>query len=91
MIRKKYKEIVALRSEKALKNVLDEAETFIASVPTLNFSPLSECRLKNKKKMYDHQASDEPLNDPFVNFRVNTYFSAVDLIVSELKRRFLGR
>lgn len=30
------------------------------------------------------------LNDPIVHFQVNTYFSAVDLISSEINRRFLG-
>lgn len=30
------------------------------------------------------------INDPLVDFRINTYFSAIDLILSELDRRFLG-
>lgn len=40
--------------------------------------------------MFDEQAPDETINDPLVDFRINTFFHAIDHILSELDRMFLG-
>lgn len=44
-----------------------------------------------KKRMFDVwiYASDEVISDTLVWFRVNIFYSTVDIITSELNRRFL--
>lgn len=56
----------------------------------IEFYQLPERHARKRKIMFDEQAPDETISDPLVNFRGNTYFASVDLILSELNRRFLG-
>jgi len=90
LIKKKYEEIVTYRSEEKFNIILAESEAFMDSMHNIEFYPLPERHGRKRKMMFDEQAPDETISDPIFNFRVNTYFASVDLILSELNRRFLG-
>lgn len=90
LIKKKYEEIVSYRSEESFKIIFAESEAFMDSMQNIEFQPLPERHARKRKIMFDEKAPDETISDPIVNFRVNTYFASVDLILSEINRRFLG-
>lgn len=56
----------------------------------IEFQPLRERHARKRKIMFEEEAPDETISDPIINFRVNPYFASVELILSELNRRFLG-
>lgn len=91
LIKQKYDELNLLRSESALNKILSEANNFINSIiENFDITPLPEKRLKKKKLQSREKAIDEPLTDPLAQFRINTYFNTLDIITSEIKRRFFG-
>jgi len=90
LIKKKYEENVSYRSEESFKIILAESKAFMDSMQNIEFRPLPERHARKRKIMFDEEAPDETISDPIVNFRVNTYFASVDLILSELNRRFLS-
>lgn len=54
-----------------------------------SFTPLIQNkRIKRVKKMSGEVSSDEPISNPLDSFKINTYFTVIDIITTQIKERF---
>ncbi|CAI6347556.1 unnamed protein product [Macrosiphum euphorbiae] len=90
LLQSKYEELIQLRTDEALKNIISNADEFIENT-SLEFSSLVEGRIRRKKVMCGETSRDEPLACSNTNFRVNTFFVVIDRVTSELNRRFFDQ
>lgn len=53
-----------------------------------DFEPLPVNRVRRKPRMPGEEASDEPIEDSFRKFKVETFFKSLDTIILQLGERF---
>jgi len=52
------------------------------------FKPLTLTRRKRVPCMPGENIVDEPIDDPLINFKVNTYYVAIDIVLIPIQERF---
>jgi len=90
MIEQNKIKILKLRSDENFENLSQEVDAFILEQADENeeFIQLPTTRLRKKKKMSGELSDDELILDPIQNIKVNTYFSALDIVQRQLSERF---
>lgn len=78
-----------LRTNKLFNEITDQTKKFIID-SDCKFEPLPQQRSRKQKQMADEKARDEVIIQPIQYFKVNTYFSALDCIITQLTERFIG-
>ena len=48
----------------------------------------TEIRRRRKKRQFDYEAPDEPVDDPKQNYKVNFYFAILDVAIQSIDERF---
>lgn len=79
-----------LRDESKFTEIINELKEF-KNNSTLNiedFKPLQMNRKKVVPRMYDEKLLDDSIDQPLKNFKVNTYYIAIDLTLTQMKDRF---
>lgn len=84
------KKILSLRSENEFHVLLKEKEEFITSKnDEFYITPLIQTRMRRKKVMAGDMTLDEqPSQNPIQNFKINTYFIIIDIVNTQLSKRF---
>jgi len=82
-------QIQILRSDESLKNIINDKDNFINSkLNDFSFTSLEISRVKKIKRMPGEIAADEQLNSPIDNFRIKTYYSIIDIVITQITERF---
>lgn len=79
-----------LRNDSKFTEIINELKEF-KNNSTLNiedFKPLQMNRKKVVPRMYDEKSLDDAIDEPLKNFKVNTYYCAIDLTLTQMKDRF---
>ncbi|XP_050066091.1 zinc finger MYM-type protein 1-like [Aphis gossypii] len=74
-----------------LRNQFDEIKSeaiTIAEKWGINTS-FSKKRNRQTKKFFDELCADQRLTDPEKNFKINVFYTNIDIIISQLRRRFM--
>jgi len=75
-----------------LRNQFDEIKSeaiTIAEKWGINTS-FSKIRNRQTKNFFDELCADQRLTDPENNFKINVFYTNIDIIISQLRRRFMG-
>jgi len=89
-VQKKISELKNSRSNFKFQNIVNEVENFKKS-STLsyeNFKPLAQKRTKRIPQLPGELASDEIIENPLDNFKINTFFVAYDTSITQIESRF---
>lgn len=82
-------QIQILRSDESFKNIINDKDNFINSkLIDFSFTSLEISRVKKIKRMPGEIAADEQLNSPIDNFRIKTYYSIIDIVITQITERF---
>ncbi|XP_050065746.1 uncharacterized protein LOC114128308 [Aphis gossypii] len=87
-LKKSEKNISNLRCDSIFQNLYDTVKT---TAQDLNFEielNLPTKRQRRVPRQSDETNSDDPINNPVVSYKVNTYFIVIDKVLTELKKRF---
>lgn len=87
-LKKSEKNISNLRCDSIFQNLYDTVKT---TAQDLNFEielNLPTKRQRRVPRQSDETNSDDPINNPVVSYKVNTYFIIIDKVLTELKKRF---
>lgn len=79
-----------LRNDTQFTELQNKKNKFIESKKNdFSFTPLIQNkRIKRVKKMSGEVSLDEPISNPIDSFKVNTYFTVLDIIITQIKDRF---
>ncbi|XP_015378254.1 PREDICTED: zinc finger MYM-type protein 1-like [Diuraphis noxia] len=90
MIEQNKIKISTLRSDESFEHLSQEVDVFFLEQGDENeeLIQLPTPRLRKKKKMPGELSDDELILDPIQNIKVNTYFSALDIVQRQLSERF---
>lgn len=81
--------INSFKSEHQFKKLVEDKNTFIASKANeLSFTPLSLNRIRRKKIMPGEKIADGQISCPIKNFQVNTYYTIIDIVSTQIVERF---
>ncbi|CAI6359595.1 unnamed protein product [Macrosiphum euphorbiae] len=82
-------QLVALRSDEKFDDLAEDSKKFAIdhNLPESNFK---ESRVRKKKKMAGEQANDEIIISASERFKINTYFKALDQIITSITNRYNG-
>lgn len=84
-----FEKIKAFRDDKQFEMLIEDKNQFISSKSDeLSFTPLVANRRRAKKKMPGEIMSDELISCPLTNFKVNTYFTIIDIVCTQIRDRF---
>jgi hypothetical protein len=78
-----------MRNEECLHEVYADAQKFAENLGT-EFSSLPEGRTRRVTRRTGERAEDEPVIGARNKFRIDTFYSSIDCIVTLIKNRFLG-
>lgn len=87
-LKKSEMNISNLRCDSIFQNLYDTVKT---TAQDLNFEielNLPTKRQRRVPRQSDETNSDDPINNPVVSYKVNTYFIIIDKVLTELKKRF---
>jgi len=87
---KMYRKKFFFRNDIQFEALVKEKEIFVNSkVVDFDLTPLAQIRIRKKKKMPGEISSDEQPNfSPINNFKINTYFTVIDIVSSQILERF---
>jgi hypothetical protein len=93
MIEQNKIKISILRSDESFESLSQEVDAFVLEQADENeeFIQLPTPRLQKKKKMSGELSDNEVISDPIQNIKVNTYFSAIDIVLRQLSKRFRNK
>ncbi|XP_060856259.1 uncharacterized protein LOC132933995 [Metopolophium dirhodum] len=89
LIEDNLKSLNKLRTDELFNEISDQTKKLIID-SDYEFEPLPQHRSRKRKQMADENAIDEVIILPIQHFKVNTYFSALDCIITQLTERFIG-
>jgi len=76
------------RCDEEFNKLLEEKENFIESKEDITFIPLPSKRVRRVKIRAGETSSDESIIDPIQNFKINVYFTIVDIVITQISDRF---
>jgi len=78
-----------IRCEKIFEEIFKESNCFMSDrANEFEFTHLAITRSRIKKKFFDENSSDEPVVDPKMKFKIDTYFGALDAAIMAIENRF---
>uniref|UniRef100_H3AHC0 DUF4371 domain-containing protein n=1 Tax=Latimeria chalumnae TaxID=7897 RepID=H3AHC0_LATCH len=80
---------VTFLSDEGFQSVIEEAKQLaqvIGMPPELKQT--SQIRPRHKKKQFDYEAEDEPIQDPELDYKVNCFYSILDTAHTSVSERF---
>ncbi|XP_025190406.1 zinc finger MYM-type protein 1-like [Melanaphis sacchari] len=81
--------IKTFRSDDEFKNLIQEKDDFIQSKNNeFSFAPLPINRIRRTKKMPGEVSSDQRIIDQMENFKVNTFYTILDITTTQITKRF---
>jgi len=81
--------IKTFRSDDEFKNLIQEKDDFIQSKnKEFTFTPLPVNRIRRTKKMPGEISSDQRIIDQMDNFKVNTFYTILDITTTQITKRF---
>lgn len=81
--------IKTFRSDDEFKNLIQEKDDFIQSKNNeFSFAPLPINRIRRTKKMPGEVSSDQRIIDQMENFKVNTFYTILDITTTQITNRF---
>jgi len=84
-----FEKIQAFRDDNQFKSLIEDKNQFVSSKSDeLSFTPLVANRKRAKKKMPGEIMSDAPISCPITSFKVNTYFTIIDIVCTQIRERF---
>jgi hypothetical protein len=84
-----FENIQAFRDDNQFKKLIEDKNQFVLSrSDELSFTPFVANRRRTKKKMLGEIMSDESISCPFTNFKINTYFTIIDIVCTKMRERF---
>lgn len=89
-VQKKTEELESARNDIMFIKLTEEVEHFktCSTIENCNFKSLPINRQKRVPRMPGENASDEVIEDPIIHFKINTYFPAYDVTITQIKCRF---
>lgn len=90
VIEKNIQQISELRSDESFEEFLRQTDHFEKSLKNIQVFNDDMKRIRKKKKMPGESMTDDPLTDPTKLFKTETFYTAIDCTVTQLKERFLG-
>lgn len=75
------------RSDQGFENLLDEAKELATEMEIEPVFPALLRQIK-KKRMFCYEGEDEPIDDPAKKFKVECFFSILDVCFNSLDERF---
>lgn len=82
--------IKELRKDNAYTELCKKTENYIEN-SDMEFSPLPIHRPRKKKRLPSEQIEDNPITDPKYEFKIKTYFVALDTIITAINDRFTSK
>ncbi|XP_050064395.1 zinc finger MYM-type protein 1-like isoform X3 [Aphis gossypii] len=81
--------LLSMRSDIKYKKIIDEAKQFCEThdLPEKDFKII---RLKKRKRQIDENIKEVNLNSLYENYKISTYFMALDKIITSFTSRFSG-
>jgi hypothetical protein len=80
--------IQVFRDDNQFKKLIEDKNQFVISrSDELSFTPLVANR-RTKNKMPGEIMSDESISCPLTNFKINTYFTIIDIVCTKMRGRF---
>lgn len=79
-----------LRDENRFTEIINQLKEFKIN-SALNYDDFKPLKINRKKivpRMSGENAVDESIDEPLKDFKVNTYFSAIDITLAQIKDRF---
>lgn len=81
--------IKTFRSDDEFKNLIQAKDDFIQSKnKEFSFTPLPVNRIRRTKKMPGEISSDQCIIDRMDNFKVNTFYTILDITTTQITKRF---
>ncbi|KAL4083727.1 hypothetical protein QTP88_029043 [Uroleucon formosanum] len=81
--------IKTFRSDDEFKNLIQAKDDFIQSKnKEFSFTPLPGYRIRRTKKMPGEISSDQRIIDRMDNFKVNTFYTILDITTTQITKRF---
>ncbi|KAL4104848.1 hypothetical protein QTP88_020124 [Uroleucon formosanum] len=80
--------IKKFRCDEEFNKLLEEKEIFFESKEDITFIPLPSKRVRRVKIRAGETSSDESIIDPIQNFKINVYFTIVDIVITQISDRF---
>ncbi|KAL4100894.1 hypothetical protein QTP88_020919 [Uroleucon formosanum] len=81
--------IKTYRSDDEFKNLIQAKDDFIQSKnKEFSFTPLPGYRIRRTKKMPGEISSDQRIIDRMDNFKVNTFYTILDITTTQITKRF---
>nr|XP_014351266.1 PREDICTED: zona pellucida sperm-binding protein 4-like [Latimeria chalumnae] len=77
------------RSDEGFQSVIEEAKQLVQviGIPP-EFKQTSWIHPRHKKKQFDYEAEDEPIQDPELDYKVNCFYSILDTAHTSVSERF---
>ncbi len=83
---KKY--ISSLRSEESFLKILVDATDIARKLEIEPTFEASQVRQRRKKRQFDYESQDEPVQDAKENYKVNFYYAILDVATESINERF---
>jgi len=80
--------IKKFRCDEEFNKLLEEKENFIESKEDIIFIPLPSKRVRRVKIRAGETFSDESIIGQIQNFKINVYFTIVDIVITQISDRF---
>lgn len=78
-----------IRCENIFEEIFTESNCFMSDrADEFEFTQLVVNRSRTKKKQFDENSSDEPVVDPKLKFKIDTYFGTLDAAIMAIENRF---
>ncbi|XP_039310402.1 zinc finger MYM-type protein 1-like [Solenopsis invicta] len=86
LLKSAYEQMIFLRNN---FNIIIDDATLLANTWGIN-PTFEKKRISKVKKQFDELSHDERLANPESNFKTTVFYSTIDVIIAQLKRRFEG-
>jgi len=80
--------IKKFRCDEEFNKLLDEKENFIESKQYITFIPLPSKPVRRVKNRAGEISSDDPIINPIHDFKINVYFTILDIVSTQISDRF---
>lgn len=90
MITEKLSHLQNLRREDVFNSLISKSHEYTAKNCNIEFVPLQEKRIKKCKRMPGERVDDSPISNALQIFKLETFYGALDCIIIQIKKRFMG-
>lgn len=78
-----------IRSDNEYEIILNDAQEIAIEMDCeATFSSDTSVRPRKKKRMFDYESNDNNISDPKTNYKINFFYTTIDIAISKVKERF---